>query len=131
MDVTRWMFPTEEEEIAEVLSLARRIVSTGWDSGWASDKDGNQVEEWQDEAVNFNLLAAFLKVDDVIDGRIDYVVQSKATEQVFDIIRNEMGSEELNVYDWQTDPNRTKEDVLGVLDKALQNMKVDSNGHQP
>ena len=131
MDLMRWMFPTEQEEIAEVLSLARRIVSTGWDNEWASDKDGNQVEEWQDEAVNFNLLAAFLKVDDVVDGRIDYVVQCKAGEQVFNIIREEIGSEEINIYDWQTDQNRTKEDVLDMIDKALEKTKEGLDGQQP
>ena len=69
-----FLFPTAEGEVAEVLSLMRRIVASGWDREWASDKDGNQVDEWSEEAVNFSLLAALSKAQDMLDGVVDNVV---------------------------------------------------------
>ena len=66
--LTKMLFPTEvEEQITEILTLVRRIVSSGWDNEWASDEEGNQVEEWRDDAVNFNLLAAVLKAGYILE----------------------------------------------------------------
>ena len=122
------LFPSEESQIAETLSLIRRIVSSGWDREWASDEHGNQVEEWRDDAVNFNLLAAVLRAGYILEDVMDIMVHQKAATLVFSEIREQAGCAEMNIHDWQTAPERTKEDVLKVIDNALGNMKAGSDG---
>ncbi len=117
--LAKMLFPKEEEQIAEVLTLVRRIVSSGWDREWASDEHGNQVEEWRDDAVNFNLLAAVLRAGYILEDVVDIMVHQKAATLVFSAIRGQAGCAEMNIHDWQTAPERTKEDVLKVIDNAL------------
>ena len=126
--LTNLLFPLEESQIAEVLSLVRRIVSSGWDREWASNEEGNQVEEWRDDAVNFNLLAAVLKAGYILEDVVDVMVHSKAAGLVFAEIREQAGSKEVNIHDWQTAPERTKQDVLNVIDNALKRMKAGLDG---
>lgn len=126
--LTDLLFPSEESQIAEVLSLVRRIVSSGWDREWASNEEGNQVEEWRDDAVNFNLLAAVLKAGYILEDVVDVMVHSKAAGLVFAEIREQAGSKEVNIHDWQTAPERTKQDVLNVIDNALKRMKAGLDG---
>ena len=129
--LTKLLFPSTEGQTTEVLSLVRRIVSSGWDKEWASDEEGKQVEEWQDEAVNFSLLAAVLKAGYILEDVVDVVVHSKAADLVFAEVREQAKLTELNIYDWQPVPERTKEDVLNVIEKALEKMKAGSNGQLP
>ena len=126
--LTDLLFPSEESQIAEILSLVRHIVSSGWDREWASNKEGNQVEEWRDDAVNFNLLAAVLKAGYILEDVVDVMVHSKAAGLVFAEIREQAGSKEVNIHDWQTAPERTKQDVLNVIDNALKKMKAGLDG---
>ncbi len=129
--LAKLLFPSVEEQVIEILSLIRRIISSGWDRGWASDEQGNQVEEWSDKAVNFNLIAAKLKAWYLVEDVVDFVVHSKASRLVDAAIDELVGSAEVDYYAWQTAPERTQEDVLGVIDRALENAKVGSYGHQP
>ena len=122
------LFPSPESQITEVISLVRRIVSGGWDKEWASDKEGNQVEEWQDEAVNFNLLAAVLRAGYILEDVVDIVVHSKAVALISAEIREQTNSTGMNIHDWQTAPERTKEDVLNIIDNASEKMKAGSDG---
>ncbi len=122
------LFPSEESQIAETLSLVRRIVSSGWDREWASDEHGNQVEEWSDDAVNFNLLAAMLKAGYILEDVVDIMVHSKAVALVVAEIHEQLGSTEVNIHDWQTAHERTKDGILNVIDNALKKMKAGSDG---
>ena len=126
--LTKMLFPTEEEQITEILTLVRRIVSSGWDNEWASDEEGNQVEEWRDDAVNFNLLAAVLKAGNILEDAVDVMVHSKAANLVFAEIGQQAGDAGVNIHSWQTAPERTREDVLNVIDSVSEKMKAGSDG---
>ena len=117
-----FLFPTAEEEAAEVLSLVRRIVASGWDREWASDEGGNQVDEWSEEAVNFSLLAALSKAQDVSDGVVDSVVICRVGSCIMGTVASDSTGPE-NLYEWNSSPKRTPEDVLNVIDKAMERLK--------
>ena len=117
-----FLFPTAEGEVAEVLSLMRRIVASGWDREWASDKDGNQVDEWSEEAVNFSLLAALSKAQDMLDGVVDNVVICRVGSCIMSTVASN-GTGPENIYEWHSSPERTSEDVLNVIDKAMGSLK--------
>lgn len=129
--LAKLLFPSEKEQVIEMLSLIRRIVSSGWDKEWASDEQGNQVEEWSDRAVHFNLIAAKLKAWYLVEDVVDFMVHSKASRLVDAVIDEQVGATEVDYYAWQTAPERTKEDVLVVIGKALEKAKVGPHGHQP
>lgn len=118
------LFPSLEDQTAHLLSLVHRIVSNGWDRTWASDSDGNQLEEWREEAVNFNVLAALLKAWYILEDAVDFMAYSHATECVSVEISKQMESQEVDFYSWQTAPDRTKEDVLRVIENALKRVKA-------
>ena len=126
--LAKMLFTTEEEQIAEVLTLVRRIISSGWDREWASNEEGNQVEEWRDDAINFNLIAAVLKAGYILEDAVDVVIHSKAADLIFAEVHEHAGSQEVNIHDWQTAPGRTKKDVLYIVDKALKKMKAGLDG---
>ena len=121
--LAKLLFPSEKEQVIEILSLIRRIVSSGWDKEWASDENGNQVEEWRDDAVYFNLIAAKLKAWYLLEDVVDFETHSEASRLVNAAINEKIWSTEVDYYAWQTAPERTKEDVLNVIDIALEKIK--------
>lgn len=118
-----------ETEMADVLLLTRRLIANGWDNEWASDEYGNQVQEWQDEAVNFNLLAAYLKAEDILDFVIDLGPQEWARRRVDEVVFERYGTPV--TYEWQTDPRRTKQEILDILDATIQRLRKGQHGRQP
>ena len=120
------LFPSWEDQTAHLLSLVHRIVSDGWDRTWASDSEGNQLEEWREEAVNFSVLAALLKAWYVLEDVVDFMAYSRAAECVSTEISKQTGSQEVDFYSWQAAPDQTKEDVLRVIENALRKVKAQS-----
>ena len=120
-----------EEQVVGILSMVRQIVSSGWDKEWASDEQGNQIEEWRDDAVKFNLLAAKLKALYILEDAVDYMTHYQASRFVDIALDEQAGSVETDYYAWQTAPERTQEDVLNVIDKAIEKAKAGRHGHQP
>ena len=120
------LLPSQEEQTAQLLGLVHRIVSDGWDSTWASDSEGNQLEEWREEAVNFSVLAALLKARYALEDVVDFMAYSHAAEYVSAEISKQTGFQEVDFYSWQAAPDRTKEDVLHVIENALRKVKAQS-----
>lgn len=120
-----------EEQVVGILAMIRQIVSNGWDKEWASDEQGNQIEEWRDDAVNFNLLAAKLKALFILEDTVDFMTHYEASRFVDIALDEQSESMEADYYAWQTAPGRTKEDVLNVIDKAIEKAKAGRHGHQP
>ena len=87
------------------------------------------TQEWQDEAVNFNLLAAYLKAEDILDFVIDLGPQEWARRRVDEVVFERYGTPV--TYEWQTDPRRTKQEILDILDATIQRLRKGQHGRQP
>jgi hypothetical protein len=115
-------------EVAEVtaaamMSEARRLVRRGWCQGaHARDRDGLEVPSWSEEARSWSLLGALLSSWHRQDsqGDTDVVAQlaeAHALGEATEVLGEVVGTAALDR--WNDSAQRTKKDVVAVMDVAL------------
>jgi hypothetical protein len=118
------MSKAAETTAAAMVSEARRLVAGGWCQGaHARDEAGLEVPSWSEEARSWSLLGALLASwhrqdsqdnGDIVAHLTDAHALGEATEALGEVV----GTAALD--GWNDDPDRTRADVLAVLDSAVE-----------
>lgn len=101
--------------VADVLKETRRVIAAGWTQGvFARDADGYGAPVYTQEACSFCLVGAVLKAQKNLDAAEEVRVGA------IGLIQRQAGVQYLHKFN--DVPERTQEDVLGLLDKTIENL---------
>ena len=105
-----------KERFVSVLSGAIELLKKkGWTQGeYAKNAEGKKVEALQTEACQFCLLGAIM----ASGGFNSYNAEFSRFATEMDEITIRLGA---RCHDWNDAPNRTKEEVIALLEKAKEN----------
>jgi hypothetical protein len=98
-------------ETVRVLEEARRLLlEKGWTQGtFARDRKGDAIEFDSPRAACFCTSGAIMRVGESPDRSAEFYA--------FRALRKFLGDQ--TIAEWNDDPRRTREDVLGLFDRAI------------
>jgi hypothetical protein len=108
---------------AAMLMEARGLLLRGWSKGaQARDVRGHVVNAWSDKAASWSLVGALLASWHRHDNRLDadfvaHSAEAQGLADATDVLSRATGT--LAIDFWNDAPERNRDDVLTVVDRAL------------
>jgi hypothetical protein len=101
-----------------LIEAARELVQRSWTQvADARSRDGAPVEPWSGEAASWSLLGALVAVVDHLHAELGEVEALRALAAACVLLAATVHTDSLA--EWNDAPDRTREQVLDVLDRAL------------
>lgn len=108
-----------------ILRRVRNYIKTGWtQNAWARDINGKEISEDSSFASCFCLSGAINRTHFVDNAHYDYVMMAKGilTNEICKT-HPELASSLAPIATWNDEPGRTKEEVLELIDRALESVQ--------